>query len=425
MVEPRGLRIGITGASGYIGRSLVSCAAARGHEVVAIGRRAPCDGMQLRHADLSQDLPEGLLAGLDAVVHLASDTSGAPDTMHHEHRFARQLAAEASALGVVLLVVSSQASSPHAPSAYGRAKARIEQAVLPQGAIVVRPGMVFGGALLGLFGKLVQSVRRLPLLPDLRPRPLVQPIHVGDLCAAMLVALERPGAFHGRILAIAGEPVGFGTFLASIARQRLRTPRILVPVPAAILRRALAILDWLPGQAFSADRLDSLMELQVMDTRRDLQELGIRLRSLPDGLTPSGKATRRLLQEGRVLMEAFLGRPPSPWATRRYAAVIIARGNDRALPLPDVLLRFPSLIAALDNREFRVTAHSRRDGLAWRYAVAIRVLETRTEAASDFLVRAGRRDLTRLFVDAFRGGNRWLQAVLLAPLARRMARDHT
>ena len=67
------MRIGITGASGFIGRALVKLAASEGHEVVAFSRspdRAIEGATEMR--DFSQ--PQQVrVAGLDAVVHLAGE----------------------------------------------------------------------------------------------------------------------------------------------------------------------------------------------------------------------------------------------------------------------------------------------------------------------------------------------------------------
>jgi uncharacterized protein (TIGR01777 family) len=63
------MRIGITGASGFIGRHLAAAAKGRRHEVIAYSRRAGAGLMQPKHAEHA--LPE---TRLDALVHLAGES---------------------------------------------------------------------------------------------------------------------------------------------------------------------------------------------------------------------------------------------------------------------------------------------------------------------------------------------------------------
>src|SRR5690606_42020834 len=62
-----------------------------------------------------------------------------------ETAFARDLARMAGERGIPMVFLSSQASSPQAPTGYGRTKAAIEAAILPLHAAVIRPGLVYGG----------------------------------------------------------------------------------------------------------------------------------------------------------------------------------------------------------------------------------------------------------------------------------------
>lgn len=79
------MRVLITGAAGYLGRSVVSSAIDAGHEVVALVRRSTVmESLDWAHhevtvvrGDLRQQGPwNEHLAGIDAVVHLAAATSG-------------------------------------------------------------------------------------------------------------------------------------------------------------------------------------------------------------------------------------------------------------------------------------------------------------------------------------------------------------
>jgi hypothetical protein len=73
-VCPQPLTVALTGASGLIGSSLAALLTTGGHRVIRLVRRAP------RHADEREWRPEApdpeLLAGVDAVVHLAGASIG-------------------------------------------------------------------------------------------------------------------------------------------------------------------------------------------------------------------------------------------------------------------------------------------------------------------------------------------------------------
>src|SRR6185295_8526879 len=109
----------------------------------------------------------------------------------------RRLAELAAAAGVKRFVfVSSQSARADAPAAYGRTKheAEVVLAEIPGlEVVVVRPGLVCGPGSRGLFARIGRLVEALPVVPLLGGgRALVQPIHVDDLCAALLRALEVP-----------------------------------------------------------------------------------------------------------------------------------------------------------------------------------------------------------------------------------------
>jgi uncharacterized protein YbjT (DUF2867 family) len=411
------MRIGVTGATGYVGRHFVSYARRHGHELVAIGRRAVPGIAEHRTADLRLAPPDGLVDGLDAVVHLAADTHGTMEA-GAEVLFARALAQACAGAGVRLLVTSSQAASVSAPSRYGRVKAAIEAEVLPAGAVVVRPGLVYGASPGGLFGLLLAMVRSLPLIPDLRPAPMVQPIHVDDLSTAMLRLVS--GTYPpGRVWKLAGEPLEFGDFLALLARHRLRRSRRRIRVPVGMLRAVLRVGQRVMGPRLSPERLDSLIQLPVLHATPDLAALGVEIRPLADGLSLGDPQRRGLLREGSSLMAAFAGGRQMRFAARRYARALNALGHVRPLQWPPLMLAQPALIAALDTPAFR--SNTDMEGAAWRMGVALRVLETQPSIASAFIAMPGRAGPARMARDFALAAAVETQMRVLAPIARLIA----
>lgn len=378
--------IGITGASGYVGRALVSGAVRAGDRVVSIGRRPVPDAEQHRDADLHAAPPPTLLDGLDAVVHLAAQTADGDLPAQTEVAFARSLAQSAQARGIPMIFVSSQAAATDAPSAYGRTKAAIEAAIAPFDATVLRLGLVIGGDEAGLFGLLTALVRSSPVVPDLWPSPIVQPVHVDDVALAVLAAID-PSIARGRVLAIAGPAVGFGDFLRGIARYRLRRRRLFVPVPVALLRWLLALGARVAGPRLSPARLDSLVRLRPLAAAADVAALGLQLRSLPDALGRRGTPTRRLLREASAFGTLVLGHAPTPRVLRRYVRVLAALGINTALPLDERVLATPAALGRLDSARARQASVT--GDVAWRIGAVVRLIEAEPLYAGLFLPLPG------------------------------------
>ena len=79
------LRVAVTGASGLIGKALVSFLTAGGHEVVRFVRTREALGPGAAYWSPERgEIDAGALDGLDAVVHLAGETVGERWTPEHK-----------------------------------------------------------------------------------------------------------------------------------------------------------------------------------------------------------------------------------------------------------------------------------------------------------------------------------------------------
>lgn len=373
------MKLLVTGASGYIGQRLVRHASEAGHEVVSASRVRPAPAGNWVPFDFATATQFTLPAGVDAVVHLAADTSPGGGDGDRELAAAIRLASEAQRTGARLVFVSSQTARADAPTRYGRTKFRIEQAMLERGGVVVRPGQVYGGAERGLFGTLVILVRRLPILPAFVPSPRLQPVHVDDLADALLrIAANRASPlatfFIGSVT-----PVTFTGFLRAVAHGRIRIRRAWLPVPSVVVRMAHAVL----GSRFGLDRLASLFALPAMETKPSLTALGIELRPLDAGMERSGRNRRRvLLREARTLFAYVLRRAPSDSAARRYVRCIERLRATRPLELPAFVHRWPGSLALFDRRDHV------DDEVAWRLDAAVALGEAGIAGCGRFLHQA-------------------------------------
>lgn len=371
-------RVLVTGANGYVGRRLVGTARRAGLEVVP-ALRDPRGTMGAVRFDLRR--PEGLdeiLERVDAVVHLAAILRGGEPRGEDDPNVVgtRELLAAARRRGVRRFVfVSSQSAAADAPSAYGESKWRIERMLEGEGEVAVRLGLISGGPPRGVYGQLFRMVGRWPAIPVLRPGAPVHPLHVDDLCAA-LVSLVETGETLPRLFWIGPRtPMRFADYLRLLARERLGRRVRLLPVPVApvlVLLRLASFVPFLP--ALPDERIRGLAALGPMAPELHCS-IG-EARRIEDAFAAEGRR-RRLIAEGAALTAYVLGRRPAPSTVRRYARAVLASGDPAPLDLPGLFRAWPSLL-----RAFETPGGSGR--LRRRLDTATRIVEMTPQAAPRF-----------------------------------------
>ncbi|BCL17517.1 NAD-dependent epimerase/dehydratase family protein [Micromonospora sagamiensis] len=207
-----GMRVAVTGASGFCGSAVARAAEAAGARVRCLGRRPGPVG---RHVpwDAAHETPD--LAGVDLVVHLAAAV-GDPVPGRAAERGYRAVNVDGTArlidaAGDRPLVWVSSASvyrpGPAGPvredhpvdgqlTAYGRTKAAGERLALAAGAVVLRPRAVYGPGDPHLLPRLL-AARRGRWLPVPGPDVLLSLTAVENLADACLAASAWPaGAYN-------------------------------------------------------------------------------------------------------------------------------------------------------------------------------------------------------------------------------------
>ena len=281
------MRIAVTGATGFVGRHLTVYLAGRGHEVVPVSRG---------DWDLTSEAsPAALIAGCDAVVHLAArvhvrgrsgDAAFARTMVAVNQRGTERLAHAAAEAGAGRFVFLSSAAvygtghgsrvidertplSPETP--YGESKCGAEAALESIGretglvTVALRPPLVYGPGAPGNLATLVRvALRGLPV-PSGALRARRAHISVTNLCdlVACTLAVDRPlqSAY------VASEParpiadVYYGLCAAAGHRPRV------VPFPPGALRWALNVT----GRRETAR---AVLEDFVMDAGAARRELG-------------------------------------------------------------------------------------------------------------------------------------------------------
>lgn len=417
------MKIVVTGSNGYIGTRLVRLGSRFGHSMVGASRMPPSSlSVPWIKFDLCEPDCLQLTSGVDILVHLAANTL--PEARIDEAievATAKKLIGAALASKVKFIFVSSQTARQDAPTSYGRIKWCIEQEVLAAGGWVVRPGQVYGGELRGLYGQLVKIVKKSPLLPKFLPLPVVQTIHVDDLAEGLLRIAVRRDLKSGVYCLGSSTPIPFSTFLAEIAKSRLRCRRAFVPLPIGLVNLFIAQLSETWRSRLGLDRLRSLFDLPVMNTEADLDQLGLSLRPLTSGLHPSGDGRRRqLLREANALITYVLKERPSNSMLRRYVRAVEGSRVEREFRLLGIFLSYPILLSLLDKKSWPDPALGSE--FFWRMDAATLMSESTPEGAVRFLGYGqshGPLTSTLSIVNAIAGDALWrLVRIFVAPILR-------
>jgi NADH dehydrogenase len=282
--------IGVTGASGFVGRHLVAHLAARGHRVVAFQRGAQLApaGITVRPFTLPDGIDPAHFAGLDAVVHGALVEYGPAhrdaDAINREG--ARRVVAAAHAAGARAIFLSTLSAHADARSHYGINKLELESLFAEPRDAVLRLGLVLGNG--GLFGSIVDVLKssRVVPLPDGGRQP-IQTLWMGDLCAAVDHVLD---AGTGGRFDVADPTVHTMRGLYETIMRGLGVHPALVPVPLSLVHAGVTVLEALRVPfPIRAENTLGLKHLRAFDTAPSMRALGI------EHPVPLEEAVRRLL----------------------------------------------------------------------------------------------------------------------------------
>ena len=298
------MRVVITGATGMVGTSVTRTLAADPavDEVVGVARRVPgtrIDGVTWRRADMRHDDLAGVLAGADALVHLAwmihpawSPTATWAANVGGADRVLR--AAARAGVGVVAYASSLGAYAPGPPDRgpvdeswpttgipslpYGREKAALEEMCArlageqPQMRVVrLRAGFVMhpeNAARMRrvMLGPLMPraALRRLPAVPWVPPL-IAQGVHAADFADAFRRALlgDARGPYN-----VVDETVMDARTLARLLGARP------VRTPFALARAAVSASFHARAQPTHPGWMDLLREAPLLDASRARRELG-------------------------------------------------------------------------------------------------------------------------------------------------------
>lgn len=235
-------RIAITGATGFVGKTLLTQAIAAGHDVRALTRRPQPPQAGVTWVSGALDQPEtlaGLVTGADAVIHVAGVVNAPSRAAFEQGNITgtQAMVTAATQAGVRRFVhVSSLAARAPDLSVYGWSKAEAEQRVAHSALdwVMVRPPWVYGPGDLDTLDMFRMAKSGFVLVP---PDGAVSLIHAEDLSRLLLRLAETPHA-SGHILEVDDAVTGGWTnrSVAEAIGAAVGRKAWVVATPAPLLR---------------------------------------------------------------------------------------------------------------------------------------------------------------------------------------------
>jgi uncharacterized protein YbjT (DUF2867 family) len=278
----------VFGGSGFLGRHTVRALARAGWRI-KVATRHPNSAFFLRPLGsvgqidfVKCDVADAesvahALKGSNAVINLTGILFEKGQTFEEvQADGAANIAQSAAAAGVGALVhVSAIGADAESDAHYAITKAEGEQAVREafSKAVILRPSIVFGPED-GFFNKFAGLARILPGLPLVGGgKTRFQPVFVGDVAQAILVALSRQ---DGRTYELGGPTIYSFKELMQLMLREIGRKRVLVPVPFGIASLKAMFLQLLPNPLLTLDQVRLLKKDNVVSpTAPGLSDLGI------------------------------------------------------------------------------------------------------------------------------------------------------
>jgi nucleoside-diphosphate-sugar epimerase len=293
------MRVGVTGAAGFIGNAVVTALAAAGHMVVPFTRRPSGLANEVVIEDIADPaarLPVG--HELDVVIHLvalthvldendgnglegyrAINVGGTQNALKLAHmNGARRFIFLSS------IKVNGESTQPGQPfteeslpvpeNPYGISKLEAEQLVAKEAAalgldaVIIRPPLVYGIHARGNFPRLVRLANMGIPLPFGRISNVRSMIFVENLASALALCVDHPAATGQTYLVSDGIDISTPQFVRLIASATGRKV-LLLPIPPKLL----LVISRLFGQVASATRLCGSLQIDSSKIRRDLSWL--------------------------------------------------------------------------------------------------------------------------------------------------------
>ena len=285
------LRIGITGASGFIGQELVRLLSAQGHELVVLSRSAKKwkqkSAVTVIEADLSQPKAEAIAKfthDLDLLYHLAAELNK-PSMMHATNVEGTQAIVNALSQKTTLVYLSSigifdfsagntiQEDSPlHTQNEYEKSKLAAEEVIRNKAGlkwVILRPSIILGqqmkSGLLQQLVRLYQNKLRLKVAPEV----VANFVLATDVVDALLLLGSTPEAVGQQYNFSNDLPLSqFLTLLERVLKVQKR-----IALPARLFQQLLKFFRFIKLISISRDGVAFFSNTTQISTHKIVKEL--------------------------------------------------------------------------------------------------------------------------------------------------------
>ena len=246
------MKVLIAGGTGFLGRHVTEALRAAGHTIVLVARGTrsvgEADGVEVVRGDVAAGpLPPEALRGADAVVNLIGiKREQGAQTFERVHVGATGHLIEAarSGGGRRFVQISVVRCRPDPSSSYHDTKWRAEELVRSCGLpwTILRPGVIYGRGD-DMVTHLVKMIRFAPIFPVVgRGDSLLQPVHAGDVAAAVAGALANDRSVGETYDVVGPERLSLRAVVETVARG-VGLPLRIVGTPLWFQRAAVGAMN--------------------------------------------------------------------------------------------------------------------------------------------------------------------------------------
>ncbi len=294
------------------------------------------------------------------VVHLAAAKSDEADSEDINVHGAERLVRVCHAEGCLRLVnVSTQSAGIARKGQYARTKSAAEK-IFRDSALRVttlRPSVVYGEEKGGVFGVVLNLVRRMPVVPVLGDgRWISAPVYVGDVSKSIIGCLENDRTI-GKTYSIGGPTlITFDDLIDRIgAAIGVRPRKIHIPFGASLWATRIITTLWTKCPITVSNVLGSNqnVDIDIEPARRDFGfgplplDQGLALVLGVDGDSASG-SDGRAAQDFRLISRYLMDADPPVELVNRYVAAHRKLLGDDVISEWEFVRRHPRLLPYLD-----------------------------------------------------------------------------